>query len=169
MKEQTHWKNNFNYDYLGAYSFKEDEKIEFTIKSISQEKVIGSGGKKESCTVVHFSELFNKERKPMILNKTNCKTISKMYGTPYIEDWIGKKVTVFVEDNIKAFGDVVSALRISKDKPVLPDLDVEVTYNAVVKYLTEDKTANIKSIESRYNLSKEQVEKFEAILKLRKL
>ena len=54
--------------------------------------------------------------KPMILNRVNCKAITKLYKTPYIEEWAGKQVTIRVEQ-VRAFGDVVDALRI---KPVLP-------------------------------------------------
>ena len=47
----------------------------------------------------------------MILNATNCKVIEKIYGTPFIEDWKGKTITVFVQ-RIRAFGSDVDALRI---------------------------------------------------------
>lgn len=117
-EEKTHWKKNFNYDYLGAYSLKEGQEITLTIKTISKEMVVGSGGSKEECTIVKFKESVNGESKPMILNKTNCKIIEKLYGTPYIDDWAGKKVTIFVQENIKAFGDLVDALRIKSIKPV---------------------------------------------------
>jgi hypothetical protein len=32
--------------------------------------------------------------KPMILNRTNAKTISKLLGSSYVEDWSGKRVTL---------------------------------------------------------------------------
>lgn len=111
-EKHTHWKKLTNPDYLGAYSFNPGEEKILRIKSVSQELVVGTDGKKEQCTVAHFDG----GEKPMILNRTNCKAISKIYNTPYIEDWTGKRVTIYVAQ-VKAFGEVVDALRIRPKKP----------------------------------------------------
>jgi trans-2-enoyl-CoA reductase len=42
--------------------------------------------------------------------------IEKVAGTPYLEDWHGTRVYVVVE-RIKAFGEMVDALRIKSEKP----------------------------------------------------
>lgn len=110
--EKTHWKKNFNYDYLGAYSLPEGKDIVVTIKSIKKEKITGTGGKKEECTVCYF----NDSDKPMILNKTNCKIISKVYGTPYMEEWVGLKIQLF-SAKVDAWGDTTEALRVRDFKP----------------------------------------------------
>lgn len=112
MSEHTHWKKLTNPEYLGAYALEPGMDITATIKSVAVEKVIGSDGKKEDCTVMHFVESI----KPMILNVTNAKTLEKLYKTPYIEEWSGRKVQIGVE-SVKAFGDVVDALRIRKFLP----------------------------------------------------
>ena len=114
---KTHWKKLQNPDYLGAYALEPGQDLIATIKSVGEEKVIGSDGKKEECTVVHFAE---RDIKPMVLNVTNAKTISKIYKTPYIEDWHGCKIQIYVAQ-VKAFGDVVDALRI---RPYKPDVKV---------------------------------------------
>jgi FKBP-type peptidyl-prolyl cis-trans isomerase 2 len=49
----------------------------------------------------------------MIMNSTNLKTISKTLESPYIEEWIGKKIEVAVE-KVKAFGEIHDALRVIK-------------------------------------------------------
>ena len=90
MSTLTHWKKLINPDYLGAYSLTPGEEKVLTIKSVVREKVTGTGGKKQECTVVHWAE----SEKPMILNRVNSKIISKIYDTPYIELWVGKKVKV---------------------------------------------------------------------------
>lgn len=107
MENTTHWKNHFNYSYLGAYSLLPKEERTLTIKETKEEEVIGSDGKKQMCFVAHFEE----NEKPMILNKTNCKIIEKIYGTPYTENWKGFKITVYATTT-KAWGDTVEALRI---------------------------------------------------------
>lgn len=112
---QTHWKKLQNPDYLGAYSLEPGKDMVLTIASVRQEKVTGADGKKEECMVARFREA----AKPMILNVTNCKTIEKLYKTPYIEEWAGRKIQLYAE-KVKAFGDVVDALRI---RPYVPHVE----------------------------------------------
>jgi hypothetical protein len=114
---QTHWKKLHNPDYLGAYALDPGKDIIVTIKSVQNEQVIGPDGKKEECTVARFME----QVKPMILNVTNSKIIEKMYATPYIEEWAGKKIQIYTA-NIKAFGDMVEALRIRPTAPKIIEL-----------------------------------------------
>lgn len=104
----THWKKLTNPNYLGAYAFEQGEEKTGTIDYVKAEMVMGADGKEEECIVCHFRE---KDLKPLILNKTNCKTISKLYSTPYIENWAGKKITMCVKQ-VKAFGDVTDAVRV---------------------------------------------------------
>lgn len=110
---KTHWKKLSNPDYLGAYALEPGKDLVVTIKSVGEERVTGTDGKKEDCIVAHFAEA---GVKPMILNATNCKTISKIYGTPYIEEWRGCAIQLYVAE-VQAFGDTVEALRVRKYKP----------------------------------------------------
>jgi hypothetical protein len=112
MENLTHWKQEFNYDYLGSYSLLPNEEKTLTIKETKKVKVKGPDGKEQECFVAYFSE----NEKPMILNKTNCKTISKVYNSPYIEQWKGIRIVVFAQ-SVKAFGDVVDALRVKNINP----------------------------------------------------
>jgi len=109
---QTHWKKLYNPEFLGAYSLEPGKDLVVTIKSVTSEKVTGADGKKEECMVMRFVE----PQKPMILNATNAKAIQKLYKTPLIEEWAGKKIQLFV-DKVKAFGEVVEALRIRNYVP----------------------------------------------------
>ena len=112
----THWKKLTNPDYLGAYAFDKGEEKIATIARVGQEIVMGAEGKKEECTVAHFQE---PGLKPMILNATNCKAISKLYGTAYIEEWAGKRIILRVQQ-VKAFGEVVDAVRVKPEVPPAP-------------------------------------------------
>ncbi|WP_156900527.1 hypothetical protein [Anaerovorax odorimutans] len=113
METKTHWKKLYNPDYLGAYALTPGQDLIATIRFVKSEVVTGPDGKKEECMVMYFSE---KDIKPMIMNSTNSKTISKLFKTPYIEEWAGRKVQIYI-DHVKAFGEVVEALRI---RPFLP-------------------------------------------------
>ena len=109
----THWKKLTNPDYLGAYALEPNHDLVVTIKSVSNELVASPDGKKETCMVMRFVE----NVKPMVLNATNSKTIAKLFKTPYIEEWSGRKIQLYVQQGVKAFGDVVDALRV---RPYLP-------------------------------------------------
>lgn len=109
----THWKKLTNADYLGAYALTPGEDLIVTIKEVTQADVVGTGGKKELKTVVKFVE----DVKPMVLNRTNAKTITKIFKTPYLEQWRGKKIQIYIEHNIQAFGEVVDGIRV---RPFLP-------------------------------------------------
>jgi len=112
MENKTHWKKLTNPDYLGAYSIENGSDLIATIKSVALENVTGADGKKEQCTVIRFVE----DLKPFICNRTNAKTISKIYDTPYIEDWANKKIQLYAT-TVKAFGEQVEALRIRTFAP----------------------------------------------------
>ena len=109
----THWKKLTNPNYLGAYSIEDGKDLILTIGTVGNEMVVGPDGKKEECTVCHFVE---RGVKPMILNSTNMKMITKLLNTPYIEQWNGHKIQIGVE-KVKAFGEVVEALRVRSKLP----------------------------------------------------
>jgi len=102
---KTHWKSLVNPDYIGAYALPDGEDMTVTIDFVQSEEVVGTGGKKEVCTVAHLMGA-----KPMILNMTNQKTIARLYG-PFIEDWAGKQITLFAS-TAKLAGETVECLRI---------------------------------------------------------
>lgn len=108
---ETHWKKLTNPNYLGSYAFNPGEEKIVTIESVMKEPVMGEGGRTEDCIVAHLVN-----EKPLVLNKTNCKAITKLLGTPYIEEWAGHKIVLAVQ-RVKAFGEDVDAIRV---KPKLP-------------------------------------------------
>jgi hypothetical protein len=122
MSNKHHWKKFINPDYLGAYSLDNGKggylEITPTISAVKVETVTGADGKKEDCMVMRFKEtrIGAVDMKPMIVNVTNAKTLEKLFRSPYVEDWSGRKITIGVEA-VRAFGDTVDALRIRKTLP----------------------------------------------------
>ncbi len=116
MSDKTHWKKVVSDpNYLGEADFNEnEEKIATIAKVVKNEKVRSSEGTSEKA-VVYFKE----NLKPMILNVARSKAIEKVTGSPYFEEWVGAKVQLYIEHGIKAFGDVVSAVRVRPKKPVI--------------------------------------------------
>lgn len=111
--EMTHWKKMTNPNYLGDYSLPPGGDLIAVIEYVAQEEVTGTGGKKEIEVVAHL-----KGQKPFILNKTNMKTIQKIYGTPYIQEWAGRAIQIYYDPTIKFGRDTVGGLRI---RPFVPE------------------------------------------------
>jgi hypothetical protein len=109
METKTHWKKLQHPDYIGAYELMDggdNKELNVKIGKVSREMITGADGKKEECTIMTIPP-----HKPMILNVTNQKTLTKAIGSPFIEDWSGKTVTLYVA-KVRAFGETVDALRI---------------------------------------------------------
>lgn len=136
----THWKKNFNYNFLGAYSIEEGNDLILTIKDTKTELVKNQKGEEEPCFTCYFVE----NPKPMILNKTNCKQIEKLFGTPMIEDWKGKKIQLY-SARISAFGQETDCLRVRDFRPDTPKLDTA----PIIKRLKACK--DLKTLQAEYN------------------
>lgn len=149
-----HWKSLTNPDYIGAYTLMQTGKaVDLTVKilSVSRQIVTGNEGKKEECTVAKLEG-----HKPFIINATNAKVISSIYGTPFVEDWAGKLITLYVA-KVRVAGDTVDALRIRNVQPViqLPELTPQhPKWNDAKKALT-DKNTTMDAIKKSYIVSPE--------------
>lgn len=111
MEKLTHWKKLINPDYLGAYSLDGLPELNVTIEKVVREIVTGTGGKKEECTVAYLQN-----NKPFIINRTNGKTITKVLKSPYVEEWVGKSITLYATTT-KVAGEDVECLRV---RPIAP-------------------------------------------------
>lgn len=141
---KTHWKNvGDNNNYLGSYSFNDVVKeVVVTIDKIESQEVTSPVGKKELCIVALFkeTEVNGIKIKPMILNATNCKRIEELYGSPYIEDWAGKRI-IIMKTMTDFAGEKVPCLRIKHEVPPFKAKEVkqDKIYNCTVcgKVITE--------------------------------
>lgn len=61
---------------------------------------------------------FKGKEKKMVINKTNAKTLEKLYGDD-TDLWIGKPIKIVTRE-VEFQGDVVWALRVSLEKPAGP-------------------------------------------------
>lgn len=55
---------------------------------------------------------FNEFQKPMVLNSTNIKRIARACNSNETEEWVGKKVVLYVDPDVEFGGNVVGGLRI---------------------------------------------------------
>jgi hypothetical protein len=157
MTSKTHWKKLINPNYIGAYSLEEGEDLTVKIDFVQVEEIIGTGGKKDTGSVMHLVN-----QKPMILNSTNSKTIAKLYG-PYIEDWQGKLITLFASTT-KMAGETVECLRIRPkvaERKAQPITDARL--DAAIKSIIEG-TYKTDKLRANFALTDAQEAKLQAAL-----
>lgn len=120
METKTHWKALIDTNYLGAYSFNDQvNEIVVTIKNVVVDEVFNpQEHKSELCRIMHFEEetVNGVDVKPFIINKTNCERVEKLYGTGYIEDWVGKRIILF-KTTTQVAGETVDCVRVKLEVP----------------------------------------------------
>jgi len=115
----THWKKKLaDVNWIGTHILPDGKDIIVTLLSVQwMEKLKVMGQNKDSfiasfATNTHFD-------KPMLLNKTNLKRITKITGTPNIENWTNLNIPVILcQEMDKAIGGGQDwALRIKQYNP----------------------------------------------------
>lgn len=88
---------------------KEDcgEGILLTIKGVSKQNVAQAGEPPEEKWVMLFEE-----NKPLVLNSTNTKRAAKVCGSDETDDWTGKKIVAFNDEDIEFAGEIVGGIRL---------------------------------------------------------
>ena len=115
MSNKTPWKKIVSdSEYLGEADFTEGEEKVATIARVTAGVKIRTAEGTSEKSVVYFTENI----KPLILNVARAKAITKVAKSRFVEDWPGTAIQLYVEDNVKAFGDVVSAVRVRPRPPV---------------------------------------------------
>lgn len=111
VAEHIHWKKTTNPNYIGAWDFDDGKDMIVQVKDVRTEMIQNQQGKEEKL-VMHFENGV----KPLILNVTNMKAAEKATKTPYIDEWIGKRLQLYVT-MVAAFGDTTQAVRIREFSP----------------------------------------------------
>lgn len=107
---RTHWKKMTNTNYFGSWDLPEGKDMIVRIIEIRQEMIQNAQGREEKAVAVIEGQ------KPLILNTTNMKSIAKALGTPYVEEWAGRKVQLYSE-KVAAFGEITEAVRVRDFDP----------------------------------------------------
>ena len=88
------------------------EQAVFKILSIRYEAIQNPEGGTEEKPVLRFGDT----EKGLILNRTNAETIAGLYGSE-VESWTSKRITLFVEKDVHAFGKKWDVVRIRGQAP----------------------------------------------------
>jgi hypothetical protein len=102
----------YDSSYLYAFDLMGRD-VTATIADVKAAKVKDSEGKEQKKPIVFFRE--SKDKRGLVLCKTNGRTIAAMYGNETTE-WLGKRITLFAT-TCEAFGKTVECIRI---RPMAP-------------------------------------------------
>lgn len=102
----------FDSKYIGAWDLRQQD-VTVQIESITPGVVEGEKGRKDKAPLVKFRGW----DKPMVLNKTNMKSIFAMYATHSRSALQGKNITLYETTCQGAKGGTVSCIRV---RPTIP-------------------------------------------------
>lgn len=96
--------------FLSSEDFSEGQQVTLVITGLKEE-LLGRPGEQEKKWLLGFRGT----QKQLVLNKTNAKTIGKLYGED-TDGWIGAAVTLFTTP-VDAFGETKLAIRVLPQRP----------------------------------------------------
>ena len=118
MKESEHWKNYFQQSTLQDNNFNEKSDTIVTITSVQMQELQTAEGKQ-----MHLCAMLAGFDKPLRINKTIAKNMSKALQSNDPQSWVGKQVSIYVQKGLKAFGQVFDVPRV---RPIAPRVNIDV-------------------------------------------
>lgn len=113
-----HWRSFTDRDYIFAYDLKGKD-VTLTIERVVGAVVTGEKGKKSKKPIIFFKETKvdeqTQQKKGLVLNATNGKSIASLYGNE-TDEWVGKRVTLY-PTTTESGGETVDCIRIRKRVP----------------------------------------------------
>lgn len=159
MEKLTHYRKVFKSDHLGSSDLEdmieEKKSLIFTIKEVKQEIGATVAGKKLNCNIAYFVEPI----KPMVLNATNSKIIRTFAPerSPFVEKWCNIIIELYIDENVKMKGDIVSGVRV---RPVQPKVKTKPLFTETNFKGAFEKKVTVAQIKSIYELTPEMEAKF---------
>ena len=138
MSDYIHWRENMDMPYLRAETLLPDEKRILTIKEVRREIMPKMPGRDSSVDEHQNVCYFEEDCLPMVLNVTNCETITQILGTGNVLEWPGNKIAVYASKT--TFGKkTVPCLRICKFRPDRcvfcgKKIDISIAKGSIAKY-----------------------------------
>ena len=83
-----------------------------TVGKVGRVNIAKEGDPPEDKWAIRFKEF----QKPMLLNSTNIKLLEKACGSDDTDDWLGKEVILYNDENVTFGGQVTGGLRIRKQQ-----------------------------------------------------
>jgi len=158
--EKTHFRKAFDSPYLSSADIVEPTVLKISHVRLEPDK---SRKTKDKFNTAYFTEKElrpGEALKPMILNATNSKTVAKLTGSKWIDDWNDILVTVYVDSNVRFGKDTVEGLRISTEPPRIPKIDLEPGTEAWGRAIAAYKRdGDLRAVEKHVNITDENRKK----------
>lgn len=159
---KTHYRKAFDSPYLSSADI-----VEPVVLTISRATLEGDKTKK---TKDVFNTAYFEEReirpgeklKPMILNATNSKMLKSITGSPFLEDWVGAKVTVYVDKNVRFGRESVEGLRLAPARVVKPSLTPDKSQQWSNAKAAFKRDGNLDAVLARMDISHEHQEQLKS-------
>ncbi len=132
---KTHYRKAFDSPYLSSADIVDP--VVLTIKCVTLE-VDRTKKTKDQFNTAWFVERElrpGEALKPMILNATNSKTLARLTGSKWIDDWNNVPVTVYVDPHVRFGKETVEGLRLDKatERPQVAPPDLIAAAEAAAK------------------------------------
>ena len=98
----------------------------------------------------------------MILNATNSKMLKSITGSPFLEDWVGAKVTVYVDKNVRFGRESVEGLRLAPARVVKPSLTPDKSQQWSNAKAAFKRDGNLDAVLARMDISHEHQEQLKS-------
>ncbi len=157
---KTHYRRVFKSDHLGSADIEEmiedGKRLVFTINKVEQYLMVdgdkNSGisvaGRRISANIAYFKE----DIKPLVLNATNSKQVSKFACSKFVDEWSNIPIELYIDPSVKMKGDIVGGVRI---RPFKPTAKVKPLFTVENFDAAKGKKATIESIEKHYTVTDE--------------
>ena len=112
QQNKTHYRKVFDSPYLSAADIVEPVVLTIRCVQVEADKTKKTKDKMNTAYFVEREIRAGEPLKPMILNATNSKMVAKITGSPFLEDWNGVTVEIYVDHNVRFGRETVEGLRI---------------------------------------------------------
>ena len=158
QQNKTHYRKVFDSPYLSAADIVEPVVLTIRCVQVETDKTKKTKDKMNTAYFVEREIRAGEPLKPMILNATNSKMVAKITGSPFLEDWGGVQVEIYVDHNVRFGRETVEGLRIRpaairpQEKKELTPANQKMWQYAIDAYKRD---GNLDAVEARVLINEE--------------
>ena len=119
METKHHYRSLAKSDHLGVADLEDmiekNQSLIFKIKEVKQQLAVAVAGRKGDHNICYFEG----STKPWVINSTNGKVIAKLTKSPFLEDWSGILIELFIDPNVKLMNELTGGVRVRPKLPVI--------------------------------------------------
>lgn len=157
---KTHYRKVFKSDHLAQADLEDlieaGKRLVFTIKQVRQEYGAKVAGHKIDANIAYFEE----DMKPWVVNAGNSAILKRFAASPFVEDWAGLVIELYIDPNVKMKGETTGGVRVSPNKPKMGKLvltpENTVKWSNAIKAYQRD--GNLDKVLARCDISEEYQE-----------